>query len=120
MARSFRMASRLGAALVLLLAGSSTLLAQRSDRGVIGGVVADPQGSGIPGATVSIRNEATRVVPDLTPTSAGAYPSAPLVLGPYTVSVNLTGFKKAVTAGIVLDPGEVIRHDVTLQVGSLS
>jgi hypothetical protein len=36
------------------------------------------------------------------------------------VTVNLTGFKKAVTSGIVLGPGDVIRHDVTLQVGNLT
>ena len=120
MTRSFLAPSRLGAALLLLISLSSPLLAQRSDRGIIGGVVADPQGSGIPGATVSIRNEATGVVTDLTTNSAGAYTTAPLVLGTYTVSVNLTGFKKAVTSGIVLGPGDVIRHDVTLQVGSLT
>ena len=120
MTRSYLVPSRFGAALLLILFGSSPLLAQRSDRGIIGGVVADPQGSGIPGATVSIRNEATGVVTDLTSNSAGAYTTAPLVLGTYTVSVNLTGFKKAVTSGIVLGPGDVIRHDVTLQVGNLT
>jgi hypothetical protein len=120
MTRPSLLLSRLGAALLLLLAASGPLLAQRSDRGIIGGVVADPQGSGIPGATVSVKNEATGVVTDLTTNSAGAYTTAPLVLGTYTVSVNLTGFKKAVTSGIVLGPGAVIRHDVTLQVGNLT
>ena len=52
--------------------------------------------------------------------SAGAYTTAPLVLGTYTVSVNLTGFKKAVATGIVLRPGDVVRHDVVLQVGDLT
>src|ERR1700675_1704975 len=35
---------------------SSPLLAQRSDRGVIGGVVTDPQAASLPGATVTVRN----------------------------------------------------------------
>ena len=120
MTRPFLAPVRLVAALLLVLAGSGPLLAQRSDRGIIGGVVADPQGSGIPGATVSIKNEATGVTTDLTTNSAGAYTTAPLVLGTYSVSVNLTGFKKSVTTGIVLGPGATIRHDVTLQVGNLT
>ena len=90
-----------------------------ASRGHHQGPFADPQAPGS-GATVSIRNEATGVVTDLTTNSAGAYTTAPLVLGTYSVSVNLTGFKKAVTSGIVLGPGDVIRHDVTLQVGSLT
>jgi hypothetical protein len=99
---------------------SSPLLAQRSDRAVIGGVVTDAQGSAVPGATVTVRNEATGVETNLVTNSAGAYTTAPLVLGTYTVSVNLTGFKKAVASGIVLGPGDVVRHDVALQVGNLS
>src|SRR5438093_5153882 len=106
--------------ILLSLAASSPLLAQRSDRAVIGGVVTDAQGSPVPGATVTVRNEATGVETNLVTNSAGAYTTAPLVLGTYTVSVNLTGFKKAVASGIVLGPGDVVRHDVALQVGSLS
>ena len=45
MTRSCLVPSRLGAALLLILSASSPLLAQRSDRGIIGGVVADPQGA---------------------------------------------------------------------------
>src|SRR5215471_5687128 len=47
----------LGAVLVL----STPALAQRSDRGVIGGVVTDAQGAALPGATVTVKNEATGV-----------------------------------------------------------
>jgi carboxypeptidase family protein len=99
---------------------SSPLLAQRSDRAIIGGVVTDDQGSAVPAATVTVRNDATGVETNLVTNSAGAYTTAPLVLGTYTVSVNLTGFKKAVATGIVLRPGDVVRHDVVLQVGALT
>jgi hypothetical protein len=99
---------------------STPLLAQRSDRAVIGGVVTDDQGSAVPGASVVVRNEATGVETNLLTNSAGAYTTAPLVLGTYTVTVNLTGFKKSVTTGIVLRPGDVVRQDVVLQVGALT
>src|SRR5512134_2295099 len=92
-------------ALCLGLCLSSPLLAQRSDRGVIGGVVTDPQGGALPGASVTIRNDATGVETVFTTNNAGAYTSGPLVLGPYTVTVNITGFKKAVASGIELRAG---------------
>ena len=55
-----------------------------------------------------------------TTNEAGAYTSAPLVLGRYSVSVDLSGFKKAVTSGIVLQGGDALRLDVTLEVGALT
>jgi hypothetical protein len=104
----------------MALFSSAPLLAQRSDRAIIGGVVTDDQGSGVPGATVTVRNEGTGVETNLVTNSAGAYTTAPLVLGTYSVSVNLTGFKKAVATGLVLRPGDVVRHDVVLAVGALT
>src|ERR671912_1991726 len=72
--------------------GSATpLLAQRSDRAIISGVVTDPQGGGVPGATVTIRNEETGVSSVLVTNTAGAYTSSPLGLGPYSGTVDLTG-----------------------------
>jgi hypothetical protein len=120
MARFHSLPSRLATAALLLAVSGGPLFAQRSDRAVVGGVVSDPQGSAIPGATVAVRNDATGVETTLTTNSAGAFTSGPLVLGTYTVSVSLSGFKKAVTTGIVLGPGDVIRHDVVLQVGNLA
>jgi hypothetical protein len=99
---------------------SSPLLAQRADRATISGVVSDAQGSAVPGATVTIRNEATGVNSLFVTNAAGAYTSPPLVLGSYSVTVDLTGFKKAVTSGILLEGGASVRHDVSLQVGTLT
>jgi len=94
--------------------------AQRSDRATISGVVSDPQGAGIPGATVTIRNEETGVETVQVTNESGAYTPPPLVLGRYTVTVDLQGFKKSVTTGILLQGGDAIRHDVALQVGGMN
>ena len=51
---------------------------------------------------------------------SGAYTPPPLVLGRYTVTVDLQGFKKSVTTGILLQGGDAIRHDVSLQVGTMN
>jgi hypothetical protein len=108
--------------LCLSLGSSQSLLAQRSDsdRGIIGGVVTDAQGAALPGAAVIVRNEATGVENVIATNHAGAYTSAPLVLGPYSITVSLRGFKKAVVTGIALRAGDVLRHDVVLQIGEIT
>ena len=105
---------------VAALGSSSPAFAQRSDRATLSGVVTDAQGSAVPGATVSIKNEETGVETTHTTNEAGAYNSPPLVLGRYTVAVDLAGFKKSVTSGILLQGGDALRIDVTLQVGALT
>jgi len=99
---------------------SSPLLAQRADRAIITGVVTDPTGSSIAGAAVKVRSEGTGVETVLTTNDAGAYATPPLVLGSYSVTVDHTGFKSAVSSGILLEGGKTIRHDVTLAVGAVS
>jgi hypothetical protein len=112
-----RMAAML---LCLCLGTSSSLFAQRSDRATISGVVTDAQGNAVPGAAVTVRNDDTGVETLRVTNAAGAYTTPPLVLGLYTVTVDLTGFKKVVASGILLSGGEAIRHDVTLQVGGVT
>jgi acyl-coenzyme A synthetase/AMP-(fatty) acid ligase len=97
--RSYLAMARLGAAvLTLITCFGSPLLAQRADRATISGVVTDAQGSAVPGATVTVRNEGTGVESVRVTNEAGAYSSPPLVLGTYSVAVDLTGFNKAVTS----------------------
>ena len=79
---------------------SSLLLAQRSDRGIITGIVTDPTGSSVPGATVKVRNEDTGVETALVTNDAGAYTTPPLVLGSYSVTVDHAGFKTSINSGI--------------------
>ena len=106
-------------AVCLSLCSSASLFAQRADRAVISGVVTDEQGAAVPGATVTIHNDATGVDTVLVTNSAGAYTSPPLVLGGYAVTVDVQGFKKAVINDIVLQGGEQVRQDVRMQLGGL-
>jgi len=99
---------------------TTPLSAQRSDRGIITGIVTDTTGSAIAGADVKVRNEGTAVETTLVTNNAGAYTTPPLVLGTYTVSVDHAGFKKAVSTGIQLQGAESIRQDVILTVGAVT
>src|SRR4030095_7695984 len=107
-------------ACALSLWASTPVLAQRADRAIISGVVTDAQGSAVPGATVTVRNEATGVNTVIVTNGAGAYTSPPLVLGRYSVTVDLTGFKKGVSSSILLEGGDQVRQDMILQVGGLN
>jgi hypothetical protein len=110
-----------GLSIVLaILCLSGLLLAQRSDRGIITGIVTDPTGSSVTGATVKVRDEGTGVETALVTNDAGAYTTPPLVLGSYSVTVDHAGFKTAVNSGILLQGAETIRKDVVLAVGSVS
>ena len=83
-----------------ILCLSSLLLAQRSDRGIITGLVTDQTSSSVSRATVKVRNEETAVETALTTNDAGAYTTPPLVLGSYSVIVERFGFKTSVNSGI--------------------
>ena len=122
MSRSHAVVLRFISAVICLgvLGWSSPLLAQRSDRATISGVVTDEQGSAVPGASVTITNEGTGVATVLVTNNAGAFTSPPLVLGTYSVKVDLQGFKTALTTGILLTGGAAIRHDVGMQVGAFA
>jgi hypothetical protein len=96
------------------------LLAQRADRATITGVVLDPTGAAVPGASVRILNEGTGVENNLTANAVGAYTSPLLVLGTYTVTVEQSGFKTFVRPGIILTGGLVYRQDATLEVGDVT
>ena len=90
MSRTYLVALRIPLVAICLSVGVSTpLLAQRSDRATISGVVTDAQGAAVPGATVTVRNEDTGVETVLVTNAAGAYTTPPLVLGRYSVTVDL-------------------------------
>src|SRR6476646_5501553 len=121
MTRTYTVGPRvLFATLCLSVCLSTSLLAQRADRAIISGVVTDAQGAAVPGATVTISNEATGGNTVQVTNAAGAYTSPPLVLGRYSVTVDLTGFKKALSSSILLEGGDQFRQDMILQVGGLN
>jgi Carboxypeptidase regulatory-like domain len=117
------MRSHLVVGLCVVLAAvclTTPVLAQRSDRGVISGIVTEATGSAIAGANVVVHNEGTGVDTTLTTNGSGAYTTPPLTLGTYSVTVNHPGFKKSVSTGIQLQGAENIRQDVTLSVGAVT
>ena len=107
---------------ILLLICISTLpvtMAQ-TDRGTITGTVNDPTGAVIVGAKVAATNTATHVVTETATTTSGNYTIPGLRSGTYDISVEQTGFKRAVLTGIVVQVGQTARVVVALQIGETS
>jgi hypothetical protein len=95
-------------------------MAQQSDRATITGIITDSSGAPLPGATVTIRNEATQVETVVKTTSSGDYSTPPLILGTYSVKAEQQGFTVSVQTGIVLQGGVNYRQDLALKPGSVT
>jgi hypothetical protein len=115
-----RLLGKLGALSFLFLVVAGLVFAQRADRATVTGVVTDPTGNSIAAAVVKVRDDDTGVVTDLTTNGAGVYSSPSLVLGTYTISVEVAGFKTVIRYGIRLVGGQVFRQDIMMELGSLS
>ncbi|MBZ5543801.1 MAG: carboxypeptidase regulatory-like domain-containing protein, partial [Acidobacteriia bacterium] len=95
----------------------TTLLGQGTT-GTITGVITDPSGAVVPGATVTILNERTGVDFHLTTNSAGIYSITSLLPSLYTVKVEAKGFRTHINRDIELTTDQVLRLDLTMEVGA--
>jgi len=102
----------------LLLLNAASAWAQ-VDRATLSGIVRDPAGAAVPGATVIVTNLATNVEARQVTVEAGAYQINNLIPGRYRVDVELTGFKKS-TQIVTLEVGQRSRLDVELAVGQFT
>src|SRR5262245_60963918 len=105
--------------LLVVLTAFPALAFAQSDAGQISGFVRDAQQGVLPGATVTVTNEATANKRSTAANSAGFYVLPDLPVGIYTVSVELSGFKKFVRTGIRLTAASQIAVDAELELGSL-
>ena len=108
------------ACVLTFLFAFNALWAQRADRATLTGVVTDPAGSAVPGATVKILNEDTGVETSTLTNDSGSYASPSLVLGKYRVTVEMAGFKMISRSDIQLVGGQSYRQDMVLELGSVN
>src|SRR5215213_8918167 len=106
-------------AVVLVAVWSFTATAQTSTSRITGRVV-DAKQASVPGATVTITNEATGVSQTQTTTDAGVYAFEALPVGEYTVAVEQSGFKKFLKTGNHLEVNNPLNVDVMLEVGQVT
>jgi len=91
------------AALALL---SATICLAQTTSATLSGTVRDPSGAAVPGATVKAIDTRTNLAVETVTTTEGNFVFPTLQPGNYTIEVEMTGFKKLVKTGIVLNASD--------------
>jgi len=105
-------------AVLVFISGAVTLFGQ-SPTGIIAGVVTDPSGATVPGATVNITNKANSGIRSVTSGADGAFSAPSLDPGQYQVRVESKGFSTTVRDAEV-QAGNTTTVNVPLTVGATS
>lgn len=107
--------------LVALLAAAlsiPSLLAQGHDAH-IDGILSDPQGLPLAGATVTLKEEQTGLTRTVETTAAGTYQFVSLNPGQYQLTAAAKGFEEQVRE-LTLEVNQYVRLDLTLKVGAFT
>src|SRR5229473_6399779 len=86
----------------------------------LSGTLTDPSGSGVPNATVSIKNTATGIARAVTTDDTGFYSVPNLTPGVYEVTFSAAGFSTRVETGVTLTVGAQETLNSALKVGQVS
>jgi Carboxypeptidase regulatory-like domain len=108
----------LNAALFSVLAGGQ-LFAQ-SGSSSVRGIVSDPQGRSVTGATVTLFNTERNFSRTQTTGDEGSYIFSSIPPGTYQLTVEVTGFKKASVTDVQALVDTLANVDVALEVGNVS
>jgi hypothetical protein len=82
--------------------------------------VRDSSGAVIPGAAITLSNEATGVVQKQSTTEAGVYAFPAIPVGSYTIKAEASGFRALIRSGNVVQVNTPLAVDLTMEVGSAS
>jgi hypothetical protein len=105
--------------LFLFLAACASLNAQDT-RGRVQGLVTDSSRAAVPGATVTLTNVNTQVTTTKSTTEAGLYRFDAIDPGTYTLTVELTGFKKFSQERFEIQARADVTINAILSVGELT
>jgi hypothetical protein len=102
-----------------VLTGTASPLAAQVAAGEITGSIKDQAGAAVPGATVTVTNEATSQQRIVMSTNGGVYTAPGLAPGTYRVEVGLAGFKPISRSAIRVATGDKARLDFELTIGEV-
>src|ERR1019366_2522830 len=103
---------------VLMAVALFTCLATaQSTGGRILGKITDPSGAVIPGATITLTNEATGVVNTTEADKEGSFGFPNVPVGDYTIQYTATGFKENVQHHVAMILNQVLPLNQTMQLG---
>ncbi len=102
----------------VVLFALSTVAAGQAGTGSIAGVVTDPSGAVVQGASVTVTNTGTGNARTATTSDAGNYNITSLPPGIYSVSAEKSGFPKVVFNNVQVSTSLVVPLDVQFQIGT--
>src|SRR5438874_384122 len=85
----------------------------------LAGVIRDPSGAAVPGASVTVVNEDTGFRRLTSSYSDGSYAVVSLEPGIYKITVRTAGFRTLIRLGVRLGVGQPARVDFRLPLGSM-
>ena len=106
------------AALVAILASTSSAFAQFDTASVLG-TVRDSTGAVVPGATVTLKNVSTGILANTVSDDKGDYQFQNVRIGSYTVRAELQGFSAAEAEDVQVTVNARLRVDLALKVGNV-
>jgi len=109
---------RLKALLVILLS-LCAVSAYAQFKASLQGTVLDSKGGAVAGAKVMVTNQNTGIARETTASDQGFYRINELPPGSYTVTVEASGFKQAISKDIVVEAEQPRGYDVILQIGAV-
>ena len=109
----------------VLLAFATFFLTSSNARGqvleaTLYGIVQDSSGGILPGVTVTVTHQGTTLTRDTVSDARGEFALPALPPGPYTIKIELSGFKTYENKGLTLSAGQTVRQTFALEVGTLA
>ena len=103
--------------LAIVLLSAAADLAGQVGSGALTGVVRDPAGSPVAGATIVVTAIGTNAARTLVSTPDGVYAATGLTPSDYRIDVRLSGFRTTTRGPVPIATGETVRLDLELAIG---
>jgi Carboxypeptidase regulatory-like domain len=105
--------------LLLLMLTLAPITFSQSTFGTIRGTISDDKGAAIANTTIRIINQDENAAREVVTDAQGNYEAPNLKAGRYQVRVKKDGFKEYLQSDLWLDARQVLRVDVSLQIGRI-
>src|SRR5688572_3050890 len=119
MSPSFRVLAS-GLVVLVTLFLSSEITRAQVTTATLYGVVQDSSGAMLPGVNVVVTHEGTTLTRETVSDARGEFFLPALPAGPYTVKIELAGFRTYEGRGLNLSAGQTVRQTYSLEVGNLA
>jgi hypothetical protein len=105
---------------MVLAVGLAGRVSAQVGAAAVAGVLSDPSGRPLPGATIAVVSPTTHATRVATSSVDGGFLVPGLAPGVYTVRIELSGFRTLERRGVRVATGETIRVDAALELGTVA